>query len=102
MSFICNEEGYLLDATMWTSGFAEQVAVRDFDKILSEFDWAIVAFVRDFYEQHHMMPLTRRIVSYARSKIAAFDSVQLQEHYTSQPLWVLAKIAGLPKPLQCI
>jgi TusE/DsrC/DsvC family sulfur relay protein len=102
MAFVCDEEGYLLDATTWTSDFAVQVALGDLDKILSEFDWAMIAFVRDFYQLHHMMPLTRRIVSYARMSIDGFDSLQLQANYTRRPLWVLAKLSGLPKPAQCI
>lgn len=102
MKFVCNEEGYLLDAAAWTSDFAIEVAARDFDKSLSQFDWSVIAFVRDFYQEYHMMPLTRRIVSYVRTQIAHFDSLELQKHYTHQPLWVLAKLSGLPKPVQCI
>jgi TusE/DsrC/DsvC family sulfur relay protein len=102
MAFICNEEGYLLDAASWTSDFAEQVAASDLGRGLADFDWAMITFVREFYRAHHMMPLTRRIVSYAGSRVSDFDSVELQRHYTNKPLWVIAKIAGLPKPVQCI
>ncbi len=102
MAFTCNTEGYLLDAAMWTSDFAEQVAARDLGQILSEFDWMMIAFVRDFYDRYRTMPLTRRLVSYAQTRVPSFDSVQLQKHYTTKPLWVLAKLSGLPKPVQCI
>lgn len=100
--FKCNHEGYLLDFMAWRTSFAEQIA-EELSMTLDEFDWEVIEFVRGFYEAHHMMPLTRVIVQYIMSDLdEGFDSIKLQERYTVQPLWVLAKLSGVPKPAQCV
>jgi tRNA 2-thiouridine synthesizing protein E len=100
-TFQCNAEGYLLDELAWTPQFAEQVALV-LQKTLTEFDWKVIAFVREFYAEHRLMPLTRVIVQQIKALDPHFNSIHLQAHYTDKPLWVLAKLAGLPKPVQCI
>lgn len=101
-TFNCNHEGYLLDFLAWQPNFAEQVA-GELGHHLDAFDWQVIKFVRGFFETHHMMPLTRAIVQYIKQALdPEFDSIKLQQRYTTKPLWLLAKLAGAPKPAQCI
>ncbi len=94
--------GYLIDPQAWTRDWALQKAARQ-DRILEDFDWQLIQFVRDFYEEHQVMPLTRRVIKFIRESIQInFDSVQLQQRYTDKPLRVIALIAGLPRPIQCV
>lgn len=97
-----NAEGYLLNYQAWTRDFAIQKAC-EIGINLQEFDWRVVAFARDFYIEFEVMPLTRRIMKFIRENLdSEFDSIKLQERYTDKPLRVIALIAGLPKPIQCI
>lgn len=99
---VCDNEGYLVDFREWYRDFALQVA-DPLGLVLVDFDWKVIDFVRGFYEAHQLMPLTRLIVKYIKNELdPAFDSVKLQARYTDKPLRVIAKLAGLPRPIQCI
>ena len=86
----------------WTREYAiaEAGAVQI---ILEPFDWAVIEFVRAFYQEHEIMPLTRRIIKFIRENLKSdFDSIAFQVRYSAQPLFVIARISGLPRPMQCI
>ena len=71
--------------------------------MMETFDQQVIAFAQAFYQEHGVMPLTRRIVKFIQEHLdPSFDSIKLQERYTDKPLRVIAKRAGLPKPVQCI
>ena len=96
------EAGYLLDFQEWAEAWALQKA-QDYNLTLEAFDWQLIAFARAFYQEHQIMPLTRRLVKFIRENIDPdFNSMDLQQHYTDKPLRVIALIAGLPKPIQCV
>ncbi len=70
---------------------------------LTEFDWQVLEFCQVFYVEHGVMPLTRRVIKFIKENLEPdFDSLKLQIRYTEKPLTVIAKLAGLPKPVQCI
>lgn len=97
-----NTEGYLIDHRDWTQDWAAQKALQK-GMILQQFDWQVIAFVRNFYQEYQVMPLTRRLLKFIREHLNAdFDSIALQERYTDKPLRLIALLAGLPKPVQCI
>lgn len=88
--------------TDWTRAYAMAEAAS-IPLVLEDFDWEVLYFVRSFYEAHGMMPLTRRIIKFIReTRDPHFDSLQFQARYTAQPLFCIARMAGLPKPMQCI
>ena len=96
------ENGYLLDCQEWTQAWAIQNAAT-YHLILDKFDWQLLDFARAFYQEHQVMPLTRRLIKFIREQHQAdFDSIALQQRYTDKPLRVIALLAGLPKPIQCI
>ena len=102
MKYICTAEGYLINADAWTPAFAEQIAA-ELEFALEDFDWQVLDYLRNFYKAHAMMPLTRLIIKYIKSELdSEFSSVKLQVRYSDKPLRVLAKMAGLSKPIQCI
>ncbi len=97
-----NEEGYLLNHQTWAKQWAEQKALEK-NLVLQEFDWQVIIFARNFYQQYQVMPLTRRIIKFIRENLDQnFDSIKLQECYSDKPLRIIALLAGLPKPIQCI
>lgn len=44
-----NTEGYLIDHRDWTQDWAAQKALQK-GMILQQFDWQVIAFVRNFYQ----------------------------------------------------
>lgn len=70
---------------------------------MDSFDQQVIAFTKDFYQEHGVIPLSRRIIKFIQEKLdPEFDSIQFQERYTDKPLRVIAERAGLPRPVQCI
>lgn len=95
-------EGYLIDYKAWSRDWALQKASEQ-GLILQSFDWQLIEFARDFYQEYQVMPLTRRIIKFVRENLnAQFDSIELQERYSEKPLRIIALISGLPKPVQCL
>jgi len=102
MNLDCDSEGYLLNYQDWSPAFAEQKA-QEVGLSLNPFDWQLLAYIRSFYAAHALMPLSRLLVRYVKTELdPGFNSIKLQERYSDKPLRVLAKMAGLPKPIQCI
>ncbi len=96
------DAGYLLDFQEWTAAWALQKAASQ-HRELADFDWQVIQFARDFYAEHQIMPLTRRLIKFIRAQLQPdFDSLLLQAYYTDKPLRVIALLAGLPRPIQCI
>ncbi|MCX7123537.1 MAG: TusE/DsrC/DsvC family sulfur relay protein [Gammaproteobacteria bacterium] len=96
------ETSYLIHFEEWTEAWALQKAITQ-NLTLDPFDWQLIHFARRFYQEHHLMPLTRRLIKFIRENLNPdFDSIALQQRYTDKPLRVIALIAGLPKPIQCI
>lgn len=95
-------EEYLDNYQAWTENWAIQKATAK-HLVLAKFDWQVIYFARSFYQEHQIMPLTRRMIKFIRADLdPEFDSVKLQERYSDKPLRVIALLAGLPKPIQCI
>jgi tRNA 2-thiouridine synthesizing protein E len=96
------EAGYLVDWQDWSPSWASEKA-SILSRPLSDFDWQLIAFTREFYTTHHIMPLTRRLIQFIRDHYQKdFDSLALQAYYTDKPLRIIALISGLPRPIQCI
>jgi tRNA 2-thiouridine synthesizing protein E len=60
-------EGYLVDPAQWNEQVAEALA-RQERIVLSEEHWAVIRFMRDYYEQHQIAPDARHVMKH----LAAF------------------------------
>jgi tRNA 2-thiouridine synthesizing protein E len=62
-AIIRDEEGYLINPHEWTPDFARQV-VREEKLNLGEDHWIVIRFVRDYFEQHQVIPDVRHVTAY--------------------------------------
>ncbi|MBN7768985.1 TusE/DsrC/DsvC family sulfur relay protein [Marinobacter daepoensis] len=99
-----NNEGFLEDATTWSAQVAEDIAQED--KInLTENHWEIIWFLRDFYKEHEMSPPSNRLfVKAVKESLGSEkgDSIYLMTLFPGTPAKTACRIAGLPRPTNCL
>ena len=78
-------EGFLRNLSDWTPAVAEQIAVRE-NVVLSEAHWEVLNLLRRYYE------------AYADKG----TSIYLLKLFPGSPAKIGSKIAGLPKPDNCL
>jgi tRNA 2-thiouridine synthesizing protein E len=98
-----DQEGYLLDLNDWSPELAVWLAQTE-NIELTDAHWEIIHLLRDFYHQFEVSPAMRPFVK-AVSKSLGTDkgkSIYLMKLFPGSPPKLAAKIAGLPKPANCI
>jgi len=58
-----DDEGYLVDPADWNEQVAEALA-RQERIVLSEEHWAVIRFMREYYEQRHIAPDARHVMKH--------------------------------------
>ncbi|MCR8915935.1 TusE/DsrC/DsvC family sulfur relay protein [Marinobacter panjinensis] len=99
-----NNEGFLEIAEQWNPKVAEVIADEDGIN-LSDNHWEIIRFLRDFYKQHEMSPPSNRL--FVKSVKEAFgeekgNSIYLMQLFPGTPAKTACRIAGLPRPTNCL
>lgn len=98
-----DEEGYLIDLASWTPNLAIAIAASE-DVELSNEHWAIINFLRDYYEEYQIAPAVR-VLTKAVGKRLGKDKGNSKYLYTLFPYGPgkqACKYAGLPKPTGCV
>ena len=99
-----NNEGFLEDASGWTPTAAEAIAHDDGLTLTSE-HWEIVHFLREFYQHHAMSPPSNRLFVKAVKESLGEDkgnSIYLMQLFSGTPAKTACRIAGLPRPTNCL
>ena len=58
-----DDEGYVINPADWDEQVAEALA-RQENIVLSEAHWAVIRFMREYYEQHHIAPDARHVMKH--------------------------------------
>lgn len=98
-----DKEGFLINLTDWSEAVAEAIAHQD--KInLTEAHWEIIYLVRDFYQTFQISPSMRALVKRTEQIHGAEKgkSIYLLKLFPTSPAKFASKIAGLPKPANCL
>ncbi|NQX89607.1 MAG: TusE/DsrC/DsvC family sulfur relay protein [Halioglobus sp.] len=98
-----DNEGFLRELSDWSPTVAEQLA--DAEGIaLTEAHWEILYLLRTYYDEYNSTPAMRSLVKYCASKLGADKgkSVYLLSLFPGSPVKLGSKIAGLPKPHNCL
>ncbi|MBJ7536663.1 TusE/DsrC/DsvC family sulfur relay protein [Marinomonas transparens] len=100
---ILDEEGYLLDLDNWNNKLAEDLAEKE-NIVLTEAHWEIILLLRDFYQEYEVSPAMRPLVKAVSKKLGPEKgrSIYLMTLFPGSPPKLAAKIAGLPKPANCL
>jgi len=99
-----NNEGFLENADSWTPKVAEIIAADD-SLQLTQNHWEIIEFLREFYKQHQMSPPSNRLFVKAVKEAFGEDkgnSIYLMQLFPGTPAKTACRIAGLPRPTNCL
>ncbi|NIC03935.1 TusE/DsrC/DsvC family sulfur relay protein [Billgrantia bachuensis] len=96
-------EGYLIDLAAWTPAVAEALAAEE-GRVLSEEHWEVIEVIRDFYSRYQASPAMRPLVKAVGQALGQEKgrSVHLMKLFPDSPAKVAARLAGLPKPANCL
>ena len=98
-----DKDGYLRDHLTWNAAAAETLAIG-IDIELTPEHWQIIKLARQFYLATDVVPETRPLVKLARDALGQEkgNSIHLMQLFGGSPAKYVAKIAGLPRPTNCL
>lgn len=98
-----DKDGYLLDLADWSAQVADALAATE-DLQLSAEHWEILELLRGFYQEFQLSPATRPLIKYTALKLGPEkgNSLHLNRLFKGTPAKLAAKLAGLPKPTNCL
>lgn len=98
-----DHEGFLVNLEDWTEEVGTSIALSE-DIKLSKEHWEIITLLRDFYAEYKVSPAMRIFVKQVKVKFGADkgNSLYLLSLFPESPAKLASKIAGLPKPTNCL
>lgn len=98
-----DQDGYLCELTDWAPAVATALAQAE-GLALTPTHWAVLDALREFYAEFQLSPATRPLVKYIALKLGpeTGNSACLNQLFKGTPAKLAAKLAGLPKPTNCI
>ena len=98
-----DKEGFLRRLPDWSPEVAEQIARAD-GIFLGENHWEILLLLREYYREFDSSPAMRPLVKYCCNKLGVDkgNSLYLLALFPGSPAKIGSKIAGLPKPDNCL
>lgn len=98
-----DKDGFLLDLEDWSPAAAEALAAREHIALTAD-HWEILELLRQFYQEYQLSPATRPLIKYTALKLGPEkgNSPHLNRLFNGTPAKLAAKLAGLPKPTNCI
>lgn len=103
MNVELDQDGHLVDYTIWNEVIAQQLA-QTLELELSDWHMQVLLAVRQFYQQFGHSPTTRALIKYLIKTVDAdMTNALLQEKFnTGLVARHLSRLAGLPKPANCL
>ena len=98
-----DKDGFLVDLSDWSHDVASALAAAE-DIELTPEHWEVLELLRSFYEEFQLSPATRPLIKYTALKLGADkgNSLHLNRLFKGTPAKLAAKLAGLPKPTNCL
>ncbi|SFM56312.1 TusE/DsrC/DsvC family sulfur relay protein [Marinobacter zhejiangensis] len=99
-----NNEGFLEDVASWSPDVAVLIAQEDAIELVPE-HWEIINFLRDFYHEYDMSPPSNRLFVKAVKDAMGEEkgnSIYLMQLFPGTPAKTACRIAGLPRPTNCL
>lgn len=98
-----DKEGFLRDLADWTPDVARQIAAAQGIE-LEESHWEIIHLLRAYYAEFDTSPAMRPLVKYCALKLGPDKgrSIYLMSLFPGSPAKLGSKIAGLPRPDNCL
>jgi tRNA 2-thiouridine synthesizing protein E len=98
-----DKEGFLRNLSDWNEQVAEQIAANEKISLLPE-HWEVVHLLRAYYREYDDSPAMRALVKYCALNLGQDKgkSIYLLSLFPGSPAKIGSKIAGLPKPDNCL
>jgi tRNA 2-thiouridine synthesizing protein E len=98
-----DKDGFLLDHLAWNESIAMQLAGNEGITLTQE-HWQLIHLIRQFYQEFDLSPAMRPLAKYIKLHLGAekANSIYLMQLFPQSPAKYLAKIAGLPRPENCL
>lgn len=98
-----DREGYLRKLSDWDESLAISLAQAE-GISLTPAHWEIIHLLRNFYREFDLSPAMRPLVKYTGQQLGPDkgNSIYLLRLFPPSPARVASKIAGLPRPANCL
>ena len=103
MQLETDKEGYLKHLSDWNPNVAEWLA-EGVNVTLNKDHWDVIHALRNFYADTGISPAMRILVKIVKQKVSLEkgNSIHLLTLFPGSPAKLAAKIAGLPRPNNCL
>ena len=103
MSPNVDAEGFLCDLQDWNPEVADYLAQQEGIELTAA-HWEIIQLIRQFYQEFDLSPAMRPLVKYVGLHLGSEKgkSIYLMQLFPPSPAKIAAKLAGLPKPANCL
>ncbi|WP_448651835.1 TusE/DsrC/DsvC family sulfur relay protein [Pseudomonas fluorescens] len=98
-----DKDGYLIDLNDWSAEVAHALAAAEALELTAS-HWEILELLRGFYAEFQLSPATRPLIKYTALKLGPEkgNSLHLNTLFNGTPAKLAAKLAGLPRPTNCL
>jgi len=98
-----DEDGYLINLNDWDEEIANAIAAQE-NISLTSAHWEIINLLQEFYREFELSPAMRALVKYTEKKLGPEKgkSIYLLQLFPPSPAKITSKIAGLPRPTNCL
>lgn len=102
-SIALDKDGFLVDLQDWSHEVAQALAAREAIALTPD-HWEVLELLRQFYDEYQLSPATRPLIKYTALKLGPDkgNSPHMNRLFNGTPAKLAAKLAGLPKPTNCI
>ena len=98
-----DNDGHLQHLSDWSEQVAQQLAASE-NIVLSAAHWEIILLLKEFHKRYALSPPMRPLVKYIAQQLGKEKgrSIYLMQLFPPSPARVASKIAGLPRPENCL
>lgn len=98
-----DQDGFLCHLHEWNENVATQLAQQE-SLLLTTAHWEIIHLARQFYQRYEHSPEMRPLVKFVRQQLGndKGQSIYLLSLFPGSPAKLACKIAGLPRPANCL
>lgn len=96
-------EGFLRKLDAWSESVAVQIANKE-GITLDDAHWEVIFLLREYYATFDASPAMRPLVKFCAARLGSDkgSSIYLMSLFPGSPAKLGSKIAGLPKPDNCL
>jgi len=92
-----DKDGFMTSPALWDQNVAAAIAQEEGIDEFSEKHWAVVNFIREYWQEHDLAPPVRLLC-----KETGVGVREMYKLFTSGPARGACRVAGLPKPDGCV